>query len=132
MPDVISNKVQVIFDNLPTAAQQAKGGSVRGLGVTSAKRWPSVPDIPAIAETVPGYQATVFYGMSAPKDTPPEIVATLNKAINEVLKDPKLVARFTEIGGVPTPMTPEAYGKYIAAETERWRKVVEFAGVSVD
>jgi tripartite-type tricarboxylate transporter receptor subunit TctC len=91
-----------------------------------------VPDIPAIAETVPGYEATVFYGMSAPKDTPPAIVATLNKAINEVLKDPKLVARFTEIGGVPTPMTPEAYGKYIADETEKWRKVVEFAGVSVD
>jgi tripartite-type tricarboxylate transporter receptor subunit TctC len=132
MPDVISNKVQLIFDNLPTAAQQARGGSVRGLGVTSAKRWPSVPEIPAIAETVPGYQATVFYGMSAPKDTPPEIVATLNKAINDVLGDPKLIARFAEIGGVPTPMTPEAYGKYIAAETERWRKVVEFAGVSVD
>ncbi len=132
MPDVISNKVQVIFDNLPTAAQQARGGSVRGLGVTSAKRWPSVPDIPAIAETVPGYQATVFYGMSAPRDTPPEIVATLNKAINDVLADPKLIARFAEIGGVPTPITPEAYGKYIAAETERWRKVVEFAGVSVD
>jgi tripartite-type tricarboxylate transporter receptor subunit TctC len=132
MPDVISNKVQLIFDNLPTAAQQARGGSVRGLGVTSAKRWPSVPDIPAIAETVPGYEATVFYGMSAPRGTPPEIVATLNKAINEVLGDPKLVAHFAEIGGVPTPMTPEAYGKYIAAETEKWRKVVEFAGVSVD
>src|ERR1700744_6258851 len=132
MPDVISNKVQVIFDNLPTAAQQAKGGSVRGLGVTSAKRWPSVPDIPAIAETVPGYQATVFYGMSAPKDKPPQIVATPNKGINAVLADPKLAARFAEIGGVPTPMTPEAYGKYIAAETEKWRKVVEFAGVSVD
>jgi tripartite-type tricarboxylate transporter receptor subunit TctC len=132
MPDVISNKVQVIFDNLPTAAQQAKGGSVRGLGGTSAKRWPSVPDIPAIAETVPGYEATVFYGMSAPKDTPPEIVATLNKAINDVLADPKLIARFAEIGGVPQPMTPEQYGKYIATETEKWRKVVEFAGVSVD
>ena len=132
MPDVISNKVQVIFDNLPTAAQQARGGSVRGLGVTSANRWPSVPDIPAIAETVPGYEATVFYGMSAPRGTPPEIVATLNKAINEVLKDPKLVARFAEIGGVPTPISPEAYGKYIADETEKWRKVVEFAGVSVD
>jgi tripartite-type tricarboxylate transporter receptor subunit TctC len=74
----------------------------------------------------------VFYGMSAPKDTPPEIIATLNKAINEVLKDPRIVARFAEIGGVPTPMTPEAYGKYIAGETEKWRKVVEFAGVSVD
>jgi len=132
MPDVISNKVQLIFDNLPTAAEQARGGTVRALGVTSAKRWPSVPDVPAIAETVPGYEATVFYGMSAPKGTPPEIVATLNKAINEALKDPKLVARFAEIGGVPTPMTPEDYGKHIAAETVKWRKVVEFAGASVD
>ncbi len=131
-PDVISNKVQLIFDNLPTASEQARGGTVRALGVTSAKRWPSVPDIPAIAETVPGYEATVFYGMSAPKDTPPEIVATLNKAINEVLKDPKIVSRFAEIGGVPTPMSPAEYGKHIASETEKWRKVVEFAGVSVD
>ncbi len=132
MPDVISNKVQLIFDNLPTAAEQARGGSVRALGVTSAKRWPSVPDIPAIAETVPGYEATVFYGMSVPKGTPPEIVTTLNKAINAVLGDPKVAARFADIGGVPTPMTPEQYGKYIASETEKWRKVVEFAGVSVD
>jgi tripartite-type tricarboxylate transporter receptor subunit TctC len=132
MPDVISNKVQLIFDNLPTAAEQARGGSVRALGVTSARRWPSVPDIPAISETVPGFEATVFYGMSVPKGTPPEIVATLNKAINEVLKDPKVAARFADIGGVPTPMSPEAYGKHIADETEKWRKVVEFAGVSVD
>jgi tripartite-type tricarboxylate transporter receptor subunit TctC len=132
MPDVISNKVQLIFDNLPTAAEQARGGSVRALGVTSAKRWPSVPDVPAIAETVPGYEATVFYGMSAPKGTPPEIVAALNEAINAVLSDPKLIARFADIGGVPKPLTPEGYGKFIADETEKWRKVVEFAGVSVD
>jgi len=132
MPDVISNKVQLIFDNLPTALEQARGGSVRAIGVTSAKRWPSVPDVPAIAETVPGYAAAVFYGMSVPKGTPPEIIETLNKAINESLKDPKLVARFADIGGVPTPMTPAEYGKHIADETEKWRKVVEFAGVSVD
>ncbi len=132
MPDVISNKVQLIFDNLPTALEQARGGTVRALGVSSAQRWPSVPDVPAIAETVPGYEASVFYGMSVPKDTPPDIVDTLNKAVNEVLKDPKLIARFAELGGVPKPMTPEEYGKFIAAETEKWRKVVEFAGVSVD
>jgi tripartite-type tricarboxylate transporter receptor subunit TctC len=132
MPDVISNKVQLIFDNLPTALQQARGGSVRALGVTSAKRWPGVPDVPAIAETVPGFEATVFYGMSAPKGTPPEIVAALNKAINEALNDPKLVARFAEIGGVPKPMSPEDYGKLVASETEKWRKVVEFSGASVD
>ena len=131
-PDVISNKVQLIFDNLPTAMEQARGGSVRALGVSSPQRWPGVPDIPAIAETVPGYESTVYYGMSAPKGTPPEIVAILNRAVNEVLKDPKLVARFASIGGVPKPTTPEGYGKLIASETEKWRKVVEFAGVSVD
>jgi len=132
IPDVISNKVQLIFDNLPTALEQVRGGTVRALGVTSPKRWPSVPDIPAIAETVPGYEAQVFYGMSAPKGTPPEIVAILNKAINDSLADPKIVARFADIGGVPMPLTPEGYGKFIADETERWRKVVTFAGVSVD
>ncbi len=131
-PDVISNKVQLIFDNLPTAMEQARSGTVRALGVSSPQRWPSVPDIPAIAETVPGYESTVFYGMSAPKGTPPEIVEILNKAVNEVLKDPKLIERFAAIGGVPKPMTPAGYGKLIADETERWRKVVEFAGVSVD
>ena len=131
-PDVISNKVQLIFDNLPTAMEQARSGSVRALGVSSPQRWPSIPDIPAIAETVPGYEATVFYGMSAPKGTPPEIVDTLNKAVNEILKDPKLVERFAVLGGVPRPMTSAGYGKLIADETEKWRKVVEFAGVSVD
>jgi tripartite-type tricarboxylate transporter receptor subunit TctC len=131
-PDIISNKVQLIFDNLPSALEQARGGSVRALAVTSPQRWPSVPDIPAIAETVPGYESSTFYGMSAPKDTPPEIVDTLNKAVNEALKDPKLVARLADIGGVPKPMTPAGYGKFIAEETEKWRKVVAFAGVSVD
>jgi tripartite-type tricarboxylate transporter receptor subunit TctC len=131
-PDIISNKVQLIFDNLPSALEQARGGSVRALAVTSPQRWPSVPDIPAIAETVPGYESSTFYGMSAPKDTPPEIVDTLNKAVNEALKDPKLVARLAEIGGVPKPMTPAGYGRFIAEETEKWRKVVAFAGVSVD
>jgi len=123
-PDVISNKVQLMA--------QAKSGSVRALGVTSPQRWPSLPDVPAVAETVPGYEAFVFYGMSAPRGTPGEIVAILNKAVNEVLKDPKLIARFATLGGVPKPMTPEGYGKLIAAETEKWRKVVAFAGVSVE
>jgi tripartite-type tricarboxylate transporter receptor subunit TctC len=131
-PDVISNKVQLMFDNLPSASEQARGGNVRALGVTSPQRWPSVPDVPAIAETVPGYEASTFYGMSAPKGTPPEIVDILNKAVNEALSDPKLVARLALLGGVPKPLSPEGYGRMIAAETEKWRKVVEFAGVSVD
>lgn len=131
-PDIISNKVQLIFDNLPSALEQAKGGNVRALGVTSPQRWPIVPDVPAIAETVPGFESVGFYGISAPKGTPPEIVEILNKAVGEALKDPKLAARLTENGGIPKPMTAAEFGKLVTDETEKWRKVVEFAGVSVD
>jgi tripartite-type tricarboxylate transporter receptor subunit TctC len=131
-PDLISNKVQLIFDNLPTSLAQARGGSVRALGVSSKQRWPGLPDIPAIAETVSGYESSVFYGMSAPRGTPPQIIAILNNAVNAVLTDPRLVARLNELGGTPRPMTPAEYGQLITEETEKWRKVVEFAGVSVD
>jgi tripartite-type tricarboxylate transporter receptor subunit TctC len=131
-PDIISNKVQLIFDNLPSALEQSRGGSVRALGVTSPQRWPGVPDVPAIAETVPGFESVGFYGISAAKGTPPEIIETLNKAVGEALKDPKLVARLAEIGGIPKPMTPAEFGKLLTDETEKWRKVVEFAGVSVE
>jgi tripartite-type tricarboxylate transporter receptor subunit TctC len=131
-PDIISDKVQLIFDNLPSALEQARGGTVRALGVTSPQRWPGVPDIPAIAETVPGFESVGFYGISAPKGTPPEIVDILNKAVGEALKDPKLVARLADVGGIPKPMTPAEFGKLVSDETEKWRKVVEFAGVSVD
>jgi tripartite-type tricarboxylate transporter receptor subunit TctC len=131
-PDIISNKVQLIFDNLPTGLEQSRSGNVRALGVTSPQRWPGVPDVPAIAETVPGFESVGFYGISAPKGTPPEIVDTLNKAVGEALKDPKVVERLTAIGGIPKPMTPAEFGKLIEVETEKWRKVVEFAGVSVD
>ncbi|MGJ4928817.1 Bug family tripartite tricarboxylate transporter substrate binding protein [Bradyrhizobium sp. HKCCYLS2038] len=131
-PDIISNKVQLIFDNLPTALEQSRGGSVRALGVTSPQRWPTVPEVPAIAETIPGYESVGFYGISAPKGTPPEIVEILNKAVGEALKDPKLVARLAETGGIPRAMTPAEFGKLVVDETEKWRKVVEFAGVSVD
>jgi len=131
-PDIISNKVQLIFDNLPSALEQSRSGTVRALGVTSPQRWPGVPDVPAIAETVPGFESVGFYGISAPKGTPPEIVEILNKAVGEALKDPKVVERLTTIGGIPKPMTPAEFGKLIAVETEKWRKVVEFAGVSVE
>ena len=132
IPDIISNKVQLIFDNLPSALEQVRGGTLRGLGVTSPKRWPSVPDMPAIAETVPGFESVGFYGISVPKGTPPEIIATLNQAVGEALKDPNLVARLADVGGIPKPMTPAEFGKLVADETEKWRKVVEFAKVSVD
>jgi tripartite-type tricarboxylate transporter receptor subunit TctC len=131
-PDIMSNKVQLIFDNLPSALEQSRAGTVRALGVTSPQRWPGVPDVPAIAETVPGFESVGFYGISAPKGTPPEVIETLNKAVNEALHDPKLVAKLAEFGGIPKPMTPSEFGRLIADETEKWRKVVEFAGVSVD
>ena len=132
MPDLISNKVQVLFDNLPSALEQVRGGTLRGLGVTSPKRWASVPEFPAVAETVPGFESVGFYGISAPKGTPPEIIEILNKAVDVALKDPKLMARLADVGGIPKPMTPAEFGKLVADETEKWRKVVEFAGVSVD
>jgi len=131
-PDIISDKVQLIFDNLPGALEQSRSGTLRAIGVTSPQRWPGVPDVPAIAETVPGFESVGFYGISAPKGTPPEIVDTLNKAVAEALKDPKVVERLTTAGGIPKPMTPAEFGKLIEVETEKWRKVVAFAGVSVD
>ena len=131
-PDIISNKVQLIFDNLPSGLEQSRAGTVRALGVTSPQRWPGLPDVPAIAETVPGFESVGFYGISAPKGTPPEIVEILNKAVGEALKDPKVAERLTTVGGIPKPMTPAEFGKLIADETEKWRKVVAFAGVSVD
>jgi tripartite-type tricarboxylate transporter receptor subunit TctC len=131
-PDIISNKVQMIFDNAPAGLEQSRAGSVRALGVTSPQRWSGLPDIPAIAETVPGFESVGFYGISAPKGTPPEIVETLNKALAEALKDPKVIKLLESAGGIPKPMTPAEFGKLVAAETEKWRKVVEFAGVSVE
>jgi tripartite-type tricarboxylate transporter receptor subunit TctC len=132
MPDLMTGKVHVMFDNLPGSINFAREGKLKALGVTTTQRWPSTPDIPAISETIPGYEASIWYGISAPKGTPPEIVATLNKAVNAALADPKVVAKFAELGAVPNPMTPEEFGKLISDETEKWRKVVEFAGVSVE
>ncbi|MEA2929732.1 MAG: hypothetical protein QOG38_2160 [Hyphomicrobiales bacterium] len=131
-PDLMTGKVHVLFDNLPGSINFAREGKLKALGVTTAQRWPSTPDIPAISETVKDFEASVWYGISAPKGTPPEIVAILNKAVNAALADPKLVARFAELGAVPMPMTPEEFGKLVTDETEKWRKVVEFANISVD
>ena len=131
-PDLISGKVDVMFDNLPAALAQVRAGQLRALGVSTPKRWPPVPDIPAIAETVPGFESVGFYGISVPKGTPPDVIEILNKAVATALADPKLLARLAEVGGLPLQMTPQAFGDYLANETEKWRKVVEFAGVNVE
>ena len=132
LTDLLADQIQVLFDNLPGSIGHIKTGKVRALGVTTAKRVPSLPDVPTIAETVPGYEASVFYGMAAPKGTPPEVVATLNSAVNAVLADPKLQARMAELGGEPMPMTPAEFGKLVADETEKWAKVVKFSGAKAD
>ena len=129
LTDLLAGQVQVLFDNLPGPIGHIKTGRVRALGVTASKRVGSIPDVPTIGETVPGYEATVWYGIAAPKGTPPEIVEKLNQAVNVVLANPKLQIRLAELGGEPMPMTPAEFGKLVADETEKWAKVVKFAGI---
>jgi tripartite-type tricarboxylate transporter receptor subunit TctC len=132
MPDLMTGKVHVMFDNLPGSVEFVRSGQLRALGVTAVHRSEVLPDVPTIGETVPGYEATIWYGISAPKGTPPEIVAILNKSVAAALADPKMKAKLAELGGIPMPMTPAEFGKLIADETEKWAKVVKFANISVD
>src|SRR5262249_48198534 len=131
-PDLIAGRVQVMFDNITIAMTMARSGKVRPLGVTSAARWESVPELPAIAETVPGYEAMVWYGIVAPRGAPSDVVATLNKAVTEALNDPQFVARLAETGGLPVSMTPQQFDKFIDDDIEKWRKVVDFAKAWID
>jgi tripartite-type tricarboxylate transporter receptor subunit TctC len=109
-----------------------RGGKLRALGVTTATRWNSLPDVPAVAESVPGYEVDIWYGLFAPRNTPPQVVEALHKAVNAGLANPGVKARIVEGGGVPMPMSLAEFGKFVADDTEKWRKVVEFAGVSVE
>jgi tripartite-type tricarboxylate transporter receptor subunit TctC len=131
-PDLMTGKVHVMFDNLPGAIEFVRSGQLRALGVTTAKRSEALPDVPAIGEIVPGYEASVWYGIAAPKGTPPEAIEILNKAVAAALADPKMKARLAELGGIAMPMSPEEFGKLVADETEKWAKVVKFAGISVE
>jgi tripartite-type tricarboxylate transporter receptor subunit TctC len=132
MQDLLTNRVQVMFDNLPGSMAHIKAGTLRALGVTAGKRAQALPDVPTIGETVPGYEAVIWYGIVAPKGTPAEVVDTLNTAVDAVLADPTLKARLAELGGEPMPMTPAQFGKLIADETEKWAKVVKFSGAKAD
>jgi tripartite-type tricarboxylate transporter receptor subunit TctC len=130
--DLLGNRVQVIFDNMPSIIQHISSGSLRALAVTTAVRSPELPNVPTVGETVPGYEASALFGMGAPKKTPPEIIEKLNHEINAVLAEPEMVKRLTELGGAPLVSTPEAFGAMIAAETEKWEKVVKFANLRID
>jgi tripartite-type tricarboxylate transporter receptor subunit TctC len=127
--DLLGGQVQVIFDNMPSILQHVRAGSVRALGVTSTAKSSLLPDVPTVAETVPGYEATALFGMGAPKNTPKEIIARLNKEINEVLAEPAIKAKLIDLGGEPLIGPPEAFGAMIAAETDKWKKVIEEAKV---
>jgi tripartite-type tricarboxylate transporter receptor subunit TctC len=132
LTDLIAGTVQVIFDNMPPSLPHIRAGKLRALAVTTATRSDALPDVPTVAETVPGYEASAFYGMSAPKDTPPEIIDKLNKEINAGLADPKVKARLAELGGVLIPGSPADFGKLVAAETDKWAKVIKEGGVSLE
>jgi tripartite-type tricarboxylate transporter receptor subunit TctC len=131
-PDLMVGQVQMLFDNIPSSIGHIRTGKVRTLGVTGAKRVAAIPDVPTIGETVPGYEVSIWYGIAAPKGTPPEIVEKLNQAVNAVLADPKLQARLAELGGEPMPMTPAEFGKLVAEETEKWAKVIRAANIKAE
>jgi tripartite-type tricarboxylate transporter receptor subunit TctC len=132
LTDLIGGQVQVIFDNMPSVLQHIKSGTLRALAVTSTQRSEQLPDTPTVADTVPGYEASALFGMGAPKDTPKEIIAKLNAEVNAILAEPTIKARLIELGGAPLIQTPEQFGNDIVAETEKWKKVVEGAGLKVE
>ena len=132
LTDMLSGQVQVMFDNMPSVLPHIKADKLRALAVTTDKRSDALPDVPTVGDTVKGYEASAWFGMGVPAKTPPEVIATLNKAINEVLGDPKMKVRLAELGGATMGGTPEDFGKIVAAETEKWKKVVEFSGATVE
>jgi tripartite-type tricarboxylate transporter receptor subunit TctC len=132
LTDMISGQVHVMFDNLLSSMPHLQSGALRPLAVTSAARAETLPDVPTVADTVPGYETGTWWGLGAPKATPAEIVEKLNRENNACLAEPKIKARFAELGAAPMNMTPAAFGAFLAAETEKWAKAVTFSGASVD
>ncbi len=130
--DLIGGQVQVLFDNLPSSVVHIKAGKVRALAVTSAEREPSMPQLPTVGETVPGYEATAWFGVGMPKNTPRDVIDKVNAEVNRALADPKMRERLAELGGKPIAGTPEDFGKIIAAETAKWEKVVNASGAKVE
>jgi tripartite-type tricarboxylate transporter receptor subunit TctC len=130
--DTLAGQMQVSFDVMPTTIEFVRTGKLRALAVTTAARSPALPDIPTVGDFVSGYEASSWHGVGAPRSTPVEIVEKLNKEINAGLADPKIKARIADLGGVPMPMTPADFGQFIAEETDKWGKVVKFAGAKAE
>src|SRR5215470_2157542 len=128
MTDLLGGQVQVLFGSTSLTIEQIRADKLRPLAVTTAMRWETLPDLPTVGEFLPGFEASAWGGLGAPRNTPPKIIDTLNKEINAALADPKLKAKLADLGGVPMPMSPAEFGKFIVDETERWGKVVKFSG----
>jgi len=132
MPDLISGQVQVSFAPIPQSVEFIRAGKLRALAVTTPSRLASLPDVPTVAEFLPGFTTTGWYGLGAPRNTPPEIVGRLNQTVNGALADPKFKEQLAGLGVNPLPMTPAELGKLIAADIDRWAKVVKFAGIKAE
>jgi tripartite-type tricarboxylate transporter receptor subunit TctC len=126
---LVGGQVEALFPSLASSLEFIRSGKLRGLAVTSATRSEALPELPTVAEFVPGFEASTWYGIGAPKGTPPDVVDRINAAIRAALADAHIQERFAQLGDVATPMTPAEFGRYIAAETEKWAKVVTFAHV---
>jgi tripartite-type tricarboxylate transporter receptor subunit TctC len=132
LTDLIAGQVQVMFDNVPSSIEHIRAGKLRALAVTATTRWPGLPDMPTVSEFLPGFEASGWFGIGVPKNTPVQIVDRLNKEINAALAEPKLKARLADLGGEVLPGSPADFGKHIAEETEKWGKVVKFAGIKAE
>jgi tripartite-type tricarboxylate transporter receptor subunit TctC len=130
--DLLAGQVQVYFGTLPASIEYIKAGNLRALAATSATRLRVLPDVPTVAEFLPGYEATICNGLNAPRNTPAEIVEKLNREINVALADPKLIARLAELGAEPLSGSPGDYARLVADETEKWGKVVKLSGATAD
>ncbi len=132
LTDLIGGQVQVMIDTTPASMQHIRSGRVRALAVTTATRADVLPDLPTVAEFLPGYEATSWFGIGVTAKTPPEIIDKLNKEINAGIADPKISARLKDLGGIMLPGSPADFGKLIAGETEKWAKVVKFSGAKAN
>ena len=132
LTELIAGQVHVLFDNLPSSIGHIKGGRIRALAVTSLEPEPSLPGIPTVAATVPGYEATAWFGIGMPKGTPADVIARVNAEVNRALADPGMRAKLAELGGRPIPGTPADFGKIIVEEINKWEKVVISSGAKVE
>jgi len=132
MPDLLTGQVEVVFSPIPQALDLIRNGKLRALATTTAKRLDALPDVPTVGEFVPGYQASGWYGLGAPRNTPGDIVNTLSEAMIAALKDPTLQMRLADLGVEPMPLSPAEFKGFVAAETDKWAKVIKTAGIRLD